>query len=107
MIRPPRGDWRFISRNASCVHRNAPVRFVSTTARHCSSVSSSSGTAGAPMPALLKSRSRRPNLASTSAKSAATDAGSRTSHATATAPPPASAAASSSGSRPPAGERRP
>ena len=33
MIRPPRGDWRFISRNASCVQRNAPVRFVSTTDR--------------------------------------------------------------------------
>ena len=31
MIRPPRGVWRFISRKACCVQRNAPVRFVSTT----------------------------------------------------------------------------
>ena len=31
-MRPPRGCCAFISRNASCVHRNAPVRFTSTTA---------------------------------------------------------------------------
>ena len=70
MMRPPRGVWRFISRNASCVQRKAPVRFVSTTAVQSSSGSSSSGTAGAPIPALLKSTSRRPNLRSTSANSA-------------------------------------
>ena len=32
MIRPPRGSCAFISRNASCVQRNAPVRLTSTTA---------------------------------------------------------------------------
>ena len=69
MIRPPRGACRFISRNASCVQRNAPVRFVSTTDCHCSTVSSSSGIAGAPMPALLKSRSSRPKRSAISAKS--------------------------------------
>src|SRR5215475_1195336 len=36
MMRPPRGVWLFIIRNASCVHRNAPVRLMSTTACHCS-----------------------------------------------------------------------
>ena len=44
MMRPPRGVWSFIMRNASCVQRNAPVRLTSTTAFHCSKVSSSSGT---------------------------------------------------------------
>ena len=50
------------------------------------------------MPALLNSTSSRPNRSSISAKSAATDPGSRTSQVTATASPPASAAAASSGS---------
>ena len=36
MMRPPRGFCRFIRRKASCVHRKVPVRFVSTTACHCS-----------------------------------------------------------------------
>ena len=57
---PEDGLWSFIIRNACCVHRNMPVRFVSTTARHVSSGRSSIGTAGAPRPALLKSRSSRP-----------------------------------------------
>src|SRR5262249_33695141 len=35
MIRPPRGFWSFMILKASCVHRNEPVRFVSTTAFHC------------------------------------------------------------------------
>ena len=48
MIRPPRGSWSFMSRNAAWVQRNAPVRLTSTTRRHCSTVRSSSGTAGAP-----------------------------------------------------------
>ena len=36
MIRPPRGDCSFMIRNASWVHRNTPVRLMSTTACHCS-----------------------------------------------------------------------
>src|SRR5215813_11085470 len=60
MIRPPLGDWRFISAIARWAHRKAPVRLVSTTRRQRSNVSSSSGTAGAPIPALLNSRSMRP-----------------------------------------------
>ncbi len=75
MIRPPRGVCSFISRNAACVQRNAPVRLTSTTRRHCSTVRSSSGTGGAPVPALLNSRSRRPKAASVASKRARTDAG--------------------------------
>ena len=30
MIRPPCGSWRRITRNASLVHRNAPVRLTAT-----------------------------------------------------------------------------
>src|SRR5262249_9073509 len=52
MIRPPGGDWSFITRNASRVQRNAPVRFTSITCRHWSGVRSSSGTGGAFVPAL-------------------------------------------------------
>ena len=62
MMRPPRGDWLFISRNACCVQRKTAVRLMSTTVCHCSTVRSSSGIGGAPVPALLKSRSRRPKL---------------------------------------------
>ena len=65
MMRPPRGDCAFISTKACCVHRKTPVRLTSTTVCHCSTVSSSSGTGGAPVPALLKSTSRRPNASLT------------------------------------------
>ena len=75
------------------------MRFVSTTVRHCSTVSSSSGTPGAPTPALLNSRSRRPKRSATSSNSASTDAGSVTSPAMATAPLPAWPAVSSNGPR--------
>ena len=36
MMRPPLGSWPFMSLNASCVHRKAPVRLMSTTDFHCS-----------------------------------------------------------------------
>src|SRR5678815_2423899 len=36
MMRPPRGDWSFMILIASCVHRNTPVRLMSTTFFHCS-----------------------------------------------------------------------
>src|SRR5579884_4138905 len=62
MMRPPRGDCSFISRNDACVQRNAPVRLTSTTRRHCSNVSFSSGAGGALVPALLNNRSSRPKL---------------------------------------------
>ena len=48
MIRPPRGVWSFISLIASCVHRNTPVRLMSTTFFHCSNVRSSMLIGGAP-----------------------------------------------------------
>src|SRR5437879_6372459 len=54
---------------ASCVHRNEPVRLVSTTAFHCSTLRSSRRPA-APIPALLNRRSRRPNALLVCAKRA-------------------------------------
>ena len=54
MMRPPGGCCDFICRNAACRQKNIPVRLTSTTSRHWSAVSSSSGTAGALTPALLK-----------------------------------------------------
>ena len=94
MIRPPRGDWRFMMRNASCVQRNVPVRLVSTHGRPLLERRGPRAARRARRcPALLNSRSSRPNRSSISAKSAATDSGSRTSQVTATAPAPASAAA--------------
>ena len=50
-------------------------RLTSTTARQVSIGSSSIGTAGAPMPALLKSTSSRPQLSFTLAKMARTFSG--------------------------------
>ena len=85
MIRPPRGAWAFIIRNAPWVHRKAPVRLVSTTRRQASTLSSSSGLGGAPVPALLKSRSRRPQRRCTASNTAATDGGEVTSAGTTSA----------------------
>ncbi len=56
-----------------------PVRLVSTTFFQVSSGRSSSGTAGAPIPALLNSTSRRPKACLVLANSALTDSGSPTS----------------------------
>src|SRR5256886_10345923 len=78
-IRPPRGCWFFMTLIASCVQRKAPVRFASTTDFHCSKVRSSSGTLGAPEPALLKRRSNRPKTSTVWAKRALTELGSPTS----------------------------
>jgi len=61
-MRPPCGCCSFISRIASWAQRNAPVRLTLTTVCHCSKVRSSMGTSGAFTPALLKSRSSRPNV---------------------------------------------
>src|SRR5260370_7633142 len=65
MMRPPRGVWSFMMRNACCVHRNGAVRLVATTACHCARLRSPNGIAGAPMPALLKRTSHRPQLSIT------------------------------------------
>src|SRR5919198_1254089 len=72
MMRPPRGSCAFMILNASCVHRNEPVRLMSTTFFQVSNGRSSSGTAGAPIPALLYSTSRRPKASLVFAKSALT-----------------------------------
>ena len=62
MMRPPRGFCVFMILIASCVHRNMPVRLVATTFCQVSKGRSSSGTGGAPMPALLNSTSSRPKV---------------------------------------------
>ena len=104
MIRPPRGTWAFISRNAPRVIRNAPVRLVSTTARQVSRATVLDRRRPAPRrPALLNSRSSRPNRSPTIAKSASTAASSVMSAGTTIASAPAAAqrsrAVSSSGAR--------
>ena len=105
MIRPPRGSWAFITRNASRMPRKAPVRLVSTTRRQSSTVRSSSGTGRRPIPALLKRRSTRPNAPTAASNRARTESGSVTSVGTASArgpAPPARAivSARASGRRP-------
>jgi hypothetical protein len=79
MMRPPRGLWSRMIFMASCEHRNGAVRLVATTACHLSNGSSSSGTGGAPMPALLNRTSKRPNVSLIVANSALICAGSDTS----------------------------
>ena len=61
MMRPPMGVWSFITLNASRMHKNMPVRLVSTTPFHISKLKSCNGMAGVPTPALLNSKSTRPN----------------------------------------------
>src|SRR5205807_9195077 len=58
-IRPPRRCLFFMTLIGSCVQRKAPLRFASTPDFHCSKVTSSRGTGGAPEPALLNRRSNR------------------------------------------------
>ncbi len=79
MMRPPFGVCAFMMRIASWQQRKVAVRFAATTACHLSKGRSSIGIAGAPMPALLKRTSRRPNFSFVFAKSARTEAGSPTS----------------------------
>src|SRR4029077_8199290 len=62
IMRPPRGFWLFMILIASCVHRNMPVKLVATTFCQVSNGRSSSGTAGAPIPALLNKTSSRPKV---------------------------------------------
>ena len=105
MIRPPRGCWARITRNASRVHRKTPVRLTATTASHSANGTSSSSCAGAPLPALLKRRSTRPCRATAVSKSLRTSASSVTSVGTGSRTPGSSAprcaiAASASGRRP-------
>ena len=74
---------------ASCAHRNEPCRMTSTTDLQVSKGSSSIGTGGAPKPALLKRKSRRPpNAFLVSAKRVFTSSGLPTSARTATILPP-------------------
>src|SRR6266508_3036465 len=109
MMRPPRGLWLFMILNASCVHRNMPVRLVFTTACHCSRVRSSSMILpGVPIPALLKSTSKRPNFSFAAANSACTAFWSVTSIGTTSArsPAPSFAVSSRSSLRLPASATR-
>src|SRR6185437_11622123 len=82
MIRPPCGSCAFIIRTAWCAHRYEPVRLVATIDCQPAGVSSSTAPGGAPVPALLTSRSTRPNRSRTAANSLSTDSASPTSAAT-------------------------
>jgi hypothetical protein len=66
---------RRISGTAAWMQRNIPVRLVSITDRHNSTVVSSTETMGCEMPALLIRMSRRPQRFFTFANTAATEAG--------------------------------
>src|SRR6476620_8816432 len=68
-----------MTRNASRVQRKTPVRLTLTTACHSSSGISSSSRGGAPIPALLKSRSTRPCRVVVTSKRLRTDSSSVTS----------------------------
>ena len=70
MMRPPIGFCAFMILMASWVHRKGPVRLAATTPSQVSNGRSSSGTGGAPPPALLKIRSSRPKAALVLAKRA-------------------------------------
>src|SRR5215467_5043223 len=91
MIRPPRGSWSLITRNAAWVHRNAAVRFTPTTDCQSANDTSSSGTGGRPRPALLNSTSTRPKWLCACSKSRRTSAGLLTSAATASIRDPSAA----------------
>src|SRR6185295_8142704 len=92
------GLWSFITLNASCMHRNMPVRLMSTTFCHFSRLKSSSEVPGAFTPALLNTTSTRPHFCFTAANSAFTESCFETSVGTqnARAPAPDSCAAFSS-----------
>src|SRR4051812_32035346 len=97
-MRPPRGVWAFMVLMASCEQTKSAGRFVSTTSFHFSTGSSSNGTGGAPMPALLNSTSRRPYFSFTLANIARIASTSLTSVGTMKASPFPSFATASSGS---------
>jgi hypothetical protein len=106
MIRPPRGACVFISRTACRAHRNAPVRFVSTTRCQSATEISSRSPGGAAIPALLTSRSTRPQRSRTASNSAATDSADVTSAGTTSAPPRDAAVSRRRSSRRPASATR-
>ena len=105
MIRPPPGDWAFIIRTACWAHRNAPVRLVSTMRCQSGSETSSTAPAGPNTPALLTSRSTRPQRSRTASNSRVTDSGTVTSAGTTSADPSGAAAAAAVSAR--ASSRRP
>src|SRR5512133_798524 len=79
MIRPPRGCWWRMTRNASRVQRKAPVRLTATAAFHSARGTASSSRAGEKVPALLKRRSTRRCRWTVRSNRARTDASSLTS----------------------------
>ena len=100
MIRPPARVLRFISRNACCVARNAPVRLMSTTARQVSTDRSSIGRRRRRPPGVVEEQVEPPEPLADVPNSASTGAGSLTSAGRrGPAPLPAAAAVAASGSR--------
>lgn len=106
MIRPPCGSWARIAANASRAQRNEPVRLTATVSCQSSIAISSTVPPGPNVPALLTSRSSRPQRSCTAANSAATDVGSATSVATVSVPARPPATASSRSARRPASATR-
>ena len=97
MMRPPEGFCRFIWANAARAHSQLPVRFAPTTRSQSSTGNSSTGTGLEPAPALLNSRSTRPNPSTAAAKRRSTSPGTETSATTARASPAQRPTTSSSG----------
>src|SRR5918999_3338976 len=68
MIRPPCGRWARIAANASRAQRKDPVRLVATVDVQSATAISSTLPDGPNVPALLTSRSTRPQRSRTAAK---------------------------------------
>ena len=96
MMRPPMGFWSFMTRKASRMHKNMPVKLVSTTPFHISKLNSGKGIAGVLTPALLNSKSTRPNVLTHCANKLATESSCVTSVGTAKTREPAFKALASS-----------
>src|SRR5271170_7051823 len=79
MILPPLGDCAAMRLNASRAHRNAPVTLTSITERQSSMLTSDTPVGAAAVPALLNSRSIRPNRAAVWSNKLVTESSIRTS----------------------------
>src|SRR5690349_19158748 len=101
MMRPPRGSCARMTRNASRVQRNAPVRLTATARFQVSRSSASMSAAGGNTPALLNRRSTRPYRSTVASNSRRTLSSSVTSTGMASTEPlrPAASATASSAPR--------
>src|SRR3954471_2000739 len=84
-----RGSGAAHSSATTFMHRKTPRRSMSTIRSHASSVRSAAGVSGCSTPALLKAKSRRPNVSAVLSSAALTSSARETSHLTASARLPA------------------